>query len=414
MKISIEQADLDSVLAARAKSARSIRFTPGLEVEYQAALWKARRRGTYIVCLAAIVIFDLFLISDYISYPKFFVRDAVIRLAIYTPIALLGTVITYLHPKKTVRQISQMIVMVIAAISVLAVVRGISEVASMAAQAGLILVAAFGSLVLRIEFPYALTTNVIIIAADLEFLLWGFGSQDPIRVTCFFLIVTCSLLSLLANFRLEQIERSNYLLLLSEELRGHRLTQANRTLADLSKIDGLTGLANRRCLNEFFESKWSSTRSDDESISIIMSDIDHFKHLNDTAGHLYGDQVLQHFAKILERSIRKDRDLVARFGGEEFLIVLPNIARDRAAEIAERLRRDACEELGRNSPVAGLKITVSFGVATTLLPTDRGSAASSAFDNSAVSMTSAELIAAADEALYRAKRSGRNRVCQAG
>ncbi|HOC93330.1 MAG TPA: diguanylate cyclase [bacterium] len=157
--------------------------------------------------------------------------------------------------------------------------------------------------------------------------------------------------------------------------------------------DGLTGLHNHRYFQEQLEKEYSRSRRFNLSLSLIMMDIDHFKDLNDTYGHQQGDVVLKGMAGVLRRCVR-DIDLVARYGGEEFVAILPETPKKNAVIVAERMREmiENMEFEGRDEP---LKMTASFGVSG--YPDDN-------------IKTRLDLIARADEAMYQAKRGGRNRV----
>ncbi len=158
-------------------------------------------------------------------------------------------------------------------------------------------------------------------------------------------------------------------------------------VARLASSDALTGLANRRQLDFALGREVARTVRTKEPLSVALIDIDHFKDVNDTLGHVAGDEVLREVAGALARSVR-DVDLVSRYGGEEFAIVLPNCASAGALVVIERVR----------AAVAGLggvaRVTVSAGIAT---------AAGEGADGDS-------LIAAADEALYESKRAGRDRA----
>jgi diguanylate cyclase (GGDEF)-like protein len=159
----------------------------------------------------------------------------------------------------------------------------------------------------------------------------------------------------------------------------------------MAETDPLTGLANRRTFDKVLERELSRARRGGGELSLVMIDLDHFKAFNDAHGHQAGDDLLRQVARALVRSAR-DYDTVARYGGEEFAVILPATSWEDSTSAATRLRV-AVSRVSSPSPV-----TASAGVAT--FPTSAGGAAS--------------LIKAADEALYRSKRSGRNRVTRAG
>jgi two-component system cell cycle response regulator len=161
--------------------------------------------------------------------------------------------------------------------------------------------------------------------------------------------------------------------------------------ARMADTDGLTDLANRRSLTKALAREVARTQRTNEPLSLAIMDIDHFKKINDTLGHLAGDEVLREVARAMAGHVR-DVDIVARYGGEEFAIVLPNCASDGAVAVVERVRA----AVSAASTVAA--VTVSAGIATV---TGAGS-------------DRERLMAAADTALYASKRAGRNRVTVAG
>ena len=180
----------------------------------------------------------------------------------------------------------------------------------------------------------------------------------------------------------------------------HALEQANAKLHLVSKTDALTGLPNRRALDDFVAFQWPRSVRNRETISVMMIDIDDFKGYNDRYGHVSGDSCLTAVASVLCEHLRRSSDLIVRYGGEEFVVLLAGTARDVAASLGECLR-EKVESL--RIPHAGSRVaavvTVSIGVAT--FHASHG-VKEDAFLN---------LLRTADEALYVAKRSGRNRVC---
>lgn len=175
-----------------------------------------------------------------------------------------------------------------------------------------------------------------------------------------------------------------------------KLEDANTKLQGLSITDELTMVANRRYLKEHLDHEWRRAIRSSKPLSLIMIDIDFFKHFNDTYGHQAGDDCLKSVAKALVDSLHRPGDLLARYGGEEFLVVLPETPAKGASEIAEKMRKKVMDlNILHKMPRAGDRVTISAGVATSVA--SRGSSAR-------------KLIKEADKALYRAKREGRNRV----
>jgi two-component system, cell cycle response regulator len=182
---------------------------------------------------------------------------------------------------------------------------------------------------------------------------------------------------------------------LQEELeeRERQLLEANERLRHMSRTDGLTGLDNRRYLEQQLDMMYAHSERLGEPLSCVICDLDRFKHVNDTYGHHAGDAVLKQFAAILKREAR-EIDRVGRYGGEEFVVLLPGTVLDAAVTFAERVRK---EVEGHTFTFDGgtLQRTASFGVA--------------AWPHPRISNCDG-IVRAADDALYVAKETGRNRV----
>lgn len=173
-----------------------------------------------------------------------------------------------------------------------------------------------------------------------------------------------------------------------------RLTEQNQALEELATTDTLTRLANRRALNERLAGEVARQRRHGQPLSLLAIDIDHFKQVNDSRGHAVGDQVLQGLAAIL-RSGTRQTDLVARQGGEEFIVLLPGSTLEGARLLAEHLRARVAAEPVQSSE-GPVPLSISIGVASL-----------GAAENAEA------LLERADQALYRAKRGGRDQVCLA-
>ncbi|MCP4271263.1 MAG: GGDEF domain-containing protein [Gammaproteobacteria bacterium] len=165
-----------------------------------------------------------------------------------------------------------------------------------------------------------------------------------------------------------------------------------------SVTDPLLGIYNRRHIGNTLREHTSVASRYERPLSIFLLDIDHFKNINDTYGHLNGDKVLEQLVDILRRSVRK-ADIIGRYGGEEFIGVLPNTGAQSAKELVERIRKSVSKQAmvltgvqGNDAP--SVKITVSIGVSTF----------------GPMTMDEDSLINSADEALYQAKNAGRNKT----
>lgn len=192
--------------------------------------------------------------------------------------------------------------------------------------------------------------------------------------------------------RKEALAASNLHLEQTVAERTAELAQANEELHLFARLDALTGLPNRLAANERLRGEFARMKRSHESYAVMMMDIDHFKRINDTHGHAIGDQVLQRTGSVLKTAIRES-DFVGRFGGEEFMVLLPATGVDAARHVAEKIRQ-AVE--ASPDTIAGV-VTLSIGLAI----------ATSLHENEERALREA------DEQLYQAKRAGRNRVASA-
>lgn len=197
----------------------------------------------------------------------------------------------------------------------------------------------------------------------------------------------------LANVRLA---REREMLIATLSANNRELERLNRFFRELAIRDGLTGLYNHRHLHEVLRLEVERARRYRRDLSLIFADVDHFKCYNDTYGHQHGDQVLRSIAGLLTENVRAT-DVVARWGGEEFVIVAPETHASEGMEIADKLRSAVASFPfhGRESMPGG-QLTISIGVA-----------------NLASDLTHDGLVHRADQAVYRAKEHGRNQVCLA-
>ncbi len=184
---------------------------------------------------------------------------------------------------------------------------------------------------------------------------------------------------------------------LGEELKvkNKKLSKANRVFKSLACRDGLTGMFNHRYFQESLKAELNRASRHEKIFSLVFLDVDYFKRYNDTNGHPQGDILLRHLARILAKTIRKS-DVLARYGGEEFVIILPETSKKNAYIVGEKIRR-----IVEKYPFEGQEtqpqknVTISVGIST--YPEDGTDCPA--------------LIQRADDAMYRAKNSGRNKVC---
>ncbi len=176
----------------------------------------------------------------------------------------------------------------------------------------------------------------------------------------------------------------------------HELAELQKKLEEYSYKDGLTGLANRRMFDSVIDENWGHAIRHQTPLSVILLDIDNFKKYNDLHGHLQGDECLKRIGALLEKAAKRARDFVARFGGEEFVIILPETDAEAAMKVAERCRQLILrEQIFHGDSEPSQLVTVSMG-AGTITPTREDT-----IDN---------FLDLVDQRLYKAKREGRDKV----
>lgn len=227
-----------------------------------------------------------------------------------------------------------------------------------------------------------------------------FKPVDPVAAVVFkdsvFMVANCTLYTLILAYTLEYGARKEWLFARIGELQREALAAASKRLHQLSMLDPLTGICNRRQFEDDFQRIWHDALHDRRQTALLIIDVDFFKLYNDNYGHPVGDRCLKQVAAAISQTAQAQRGLTARLGGEEFGVLLPGADLDQAEQLGEQICA-AVRQVGiehRHSPAAGL-VTVSVGVAS-VMP--------------AKGLNRRTLFATADDALYRAKSSGRNRV----
>lgn len=217
-----------------------------------------------------------------------------------------------------------------------------------------------------------------------------YASTWGISLWLFLLVLAVlSLAALFVRFRTRKLAAEKERLEAMVTERTAELEAANRQLDTMAHLDGLTGIPNRRRMDDYLEQVWEQCSERRRPLSVLVIDVDRFKDYNDRNGHVAGDLFLKELTATLSHCLRRHEDFLARYGGEEFLVVLPGGDADTALELAEIMRGEVA---AREGP------TISVGVATAVPTSD---------------LTITRLIREADAALYRAKAQGRNRVVAA-
>jgi diguanylate cyclase (GGDEF)-like protein len=369
-----------------------------LESGFEQSTFVQRAARLWVEGLIAIGFFNMYVIADY------FIRGGVswfplqIRLCVVTPIALLINFSMRWSPNKIYRETSIALASCLIGATHLYLESSTNATSSAYAQVGLIVTVIFANVVMRLQFPYALGTSVFLLISDLIFIYQDQflnGSEKLLGIT----LAVCAIsMTVVANYSVGREERLGYLMRLRSEIQTRELSFLNVELQKISYIDNLTGLANRHSYELQFAKLWREAIDGGTCLSAIVIDIDHFKITNDTRGHLYGDRVLVRVASLLLQSLRCKDDFAARFGGEEFVVLLPGATQEGAMIVAERIRKlvevagsPALPEPGSHARLS----TVSCGVAS-CRPSDSNS--------------QEDLLDSADKALYQAKSAGRNQV----
>jgi diguanylate cyclase (GGDEF)-like protein len=370
-----------------------------LESGFEQSTFVQRAARLWVEGLIAIGFFNVYVIADY------FIRGGVtwlplqIRLCIVTPIALLVNLSMRWSPHKVYRETSIALASCFIGITHLYLESNMNATSSAYAQVGLIVTVIFVNVVMRLQFMYALSASAVLLASDLVFLHHDHFLNASDKLLGITLAVCAISMTVVANYSIGRDERLGYLMRLRSEIQTRELSGLNVELQKISYIDSLTGLANRHAYELQFTKLWREAVDSGSSLSAIVIDIDNFKITNDTRGHLYGDRVLVRVAALLMQSLRCKDDFAARFGGEEFVVLLPGATQEGAMIVAERIRKlvevagsPALPEPGSHPRLS----TVSCGVAS-CRPGD--------------SNCQDDLLDSADKALYQAKAGGRNRVC---
>jgi diguanylate cyclase (GGDEF)-like protein len=368
---------------------RSIGFPANIERQFEIDTHAKRCKRLITGLLVSVPLYNLFLLADWLLVPDVMRPAMWLHFGIVTPWMVFAAFLVSRKPVPFVREC------IAASVPLLIIVQidfGFALTTSAGAahyQYVVIPTLLYTNVSLhRLEFRYARVVTAAIIVLHTALVLWASYISVAVAATIIIQIVICGYITLVANYTMERDLRRAYLFSLRDRLRHAEADAASRR-------DPLTGLANRLHLDDELARLWSLSELDTAPISIVMVDIDHFKHLNDRYGHGAGDLCLKRVAAILLAELRKTEDLAVRYGGEEFLLLLPGMDMIDAVRLAERIRGsiESATIPNHGSSFRGV-VTASFGVA-----------ASSVSD-----LTSLELIAAADRALYAAKSKGRNQV----
>jgi len=362
------------------------RFPAALQAAYEEDRSIFLAMSTRRLIPRSIIGYNLFLPIDIWLLPKTAWLTITLHLAVVTPFMIYGALLIHREPRPVIRDTVMAFIPILITLQIMLVFRLNSGQNAWSYQYLAILVMVYTNINQMIGMRFALLASAGTALLYLVALLTS-AAPSPVKIMSCALMLSAGYLSLESKAVLERGNRNQFLRRLRESLQRHEAE-------DVASRDALTGLPNRRQLDDRIEAIWSHAAADPRKIAFVMIDIDHFKLFNDEYGHPAGDHCLKRVAGAISSVLRGRDDLAVRFGGEEFVLLLPQTNLDTAIQIAERVRR-AIETLAiphEHSPT-GSCVTASLGVAAGTTEQD-----------------SADLIIAADEALYAAKRNGRNQV----
>ncbi len=370
-------------------------FPPSLEAFFRQECEADRLRHVTNSGLAAVLLFAGLLISDWLLTPETVGLAAALRLGVFAPMVLGGLwVLRRLRiPLLTEWGIALAGMLAILLTGVILLKADSRWALSRVVELNIIVV--YTCTLARFWPAIAMAGWVVLVQAFLVCTLPDFTGVVGINASLLVLVVMA--FTLFGNYTLERLERHAFLMAQRERALQDALEASHAQLAHLATTDALTDVANRRSAEAFLSQTWTHAQRRDLSVALIAIDVDHFKRYNDHHGHQAGDRCLQAVARALSSCSRRAGDLVARMGGEEFLLIMVDVDQRTALSVAQRLR-DAVRGLAvpHGAPGCGPVVTVSVGVAT-------------ARPGQSVALN--DSLKQADEALYAAKGGGRNRVC---
>lgn len=390
-----EQArEIDALLAS---GDRGLKLPPDLEERFQAEGAAARLKVMLWSGLLVGLIFNWMLLSDWLMVPDQYDLGLRLRLFAFTPATVIGVFLITKVPYPALREWSMVVSGMVACIINTTLCVSSSDALAGPYLVGLTMVVVFANTVAQMRFVQAAVLDVFAVACFAGGMVAIGSTPLEIAIPAALTLVSSVVFTLYGCYTLERDQRHNWLMHLREQLLLDEIAKANAHLDTVSRSDMLTEVANRRHFDEFLQVVWARAKEDGSEVSIMMVDVDHFKAFNDRYGHPEGDACLKEIASTLKRRLRRPGDLIARFGGEEFIAILANTPLSTATGAAERVRK-GIENLNRLHAASSTHavVTVSVGVACAKPNSPHASPA--------------QLIAAADAALYQAKSRGRNRV----
>jgi diguanylate cyclase (GGDEF)-like protein len=377
---------LEEVEQAIATGAVRLRFCQMLERRYQNDTLEPRRHFLHAVGISGLLIYNLYLLCDWLILRDVFVYLLIGRLGLYTPTMIGVLALSQRVSTRWALETLGALGTVLSTFVPMVVMVHSDSPYRLNYQMGTLLIMVFCTMILQTPFRYAVVAIFGIAGNLLLITYWADFSEFAVWQVNAVLMVSTGILLLMGSYFLERNSRMSYLF----ALRG-RLLEVQ--LKDIARTDPLTQLFNRRYQGEVMNIIWERAAQTPTRVAVILLDIDHFKSYNDNYGHPEGDTCLKRLSQVIQRTAQAVGALAFRFGGEEMLVLMVNPGAGQAEALAERLRT-AVYELAVPHPVLGqgARVTISLGIAAGTAP----------------QATADMIVASADNALYAAKHAGRN------
>ncbi|MCJ8179203.1 GGDEF domain-containing protein [Pseudomonas viridiflava] len=364
----------------------ALRFSRELERRYEADTLHQRRRFITAVGIGGGLIYNLYLLSDWLMLRDMFFYVAIGRLCVITPMFIGLLLLIQRMTSRRALETTAAVGTVLSSLLPMVVMTYSESPHQLHYQLGMLLVMVYCTMIQQLPFRYATVATLSMLGIQLvttyladfaDFLTWQANAL---------LFVSTVALLLMSSYFLERGARLSYLF----ALRGRLL---HIQLMEVARTDALTRLFNRRYLDELVSSIWERSRETPTNVAFILLDIDHFKSYNDNYGHPQGDSCLKLMSQVIQQNAQQHGAVAFRYGGEEILILMVNTDVSQAKALAEIMKAAlATLKLPHPAQGEGALVTISLGVAAAVAPL----------------ATADQLINAADVALYAAKHAGRN------
>ena len=380
-----------------------LRFPVDLERTFLRDTVHERKRQFLLSGLVSLLVYNGFLVADYLMAPEAFMLALVMRILLFTPLSIIFLWHVWRGSFDRIERVMPSIY------DLLAITGGLLAAGSLSFilfstemrytayyHTGFMVVLVYGNTVQRLRFWWAVLFSTCVLSMHVltAWLAGGFDLNMLPAIAS--LILSMALFTLVANYVMERDERRRHLLLLRERAVVHELTTTHQRLRDLARTDPITGLFNRRHIQERLPLAWQHQVLHRGDLGLLMINIDHFKRYHDRYGLMASESCLRQVGQSIQDCIKRADDRVARYGDDTFVVLLPDDAKSRIGALAERIRQAVSSMGVRHAASAASRyVTVSIGAVVDQASTER---------------TAESLIHAAEQALSEAKSAGRNRV----